>query len=102
VVGKATYVAAAAIAALALVAWNLRETWPLLVIAFLIIALFGGYFVGVLWFAHKHPGTALLEGAELIQWRQLDVAASNMPRSIDVRPSEPPIIDSTNDNHNHG
>jgi len=46
-----------------------------LVDAVLIVVVFVVYFGGVLWFANRHPGVALLEGAELIQWRQMDIAA---------------------------
>jgi hypothetical protein len=82
VVGKASYVAAAGVIALGAVAWSLRDSWFLFGDAVLIIVLFSIYFGGILWFAHKHPGVALLEGAELIQWRQLDIAASNQPSEI--------------------
>jgi hypothetical protein len=92
VVGKASYVAGAAIIGLAAVAWGLRDPVYLIVDACLILCLFVAYFVGVLWFANKHPGVALLEGAELIQWRQLEIAASDMPAQINNKPSEPPPI----------
>jgi hypothetical protein len=94
VVGKASYVAAAAVIALAAVAWGLRDSTFLFADAILIVLLFAAYFAGVLWFANKHPGVALLEGAELIQWRQLDIAASNQPSEIDrqITESPPPVI----------
>lgn len=83
VVGKASYVAAAALVGLGVVAWGLRDTDLLIKAGMLIVALFAVYFVGVLWFAHKHPGLSLLEGAELIQWRQLEIAASDVPPQIE-------------------
>jgi hypothetical protein len=72
VLGKTSYVAVAAIAALAL----LRDTNYLLSV--LVTAVFVVYYGGALWFANRHPGVALLEGAELIQWRQMDIAAKSI------------------------
>jgi hypothetical protein len=81
VVGKASYVAGAAILALAGVAWGLRDPSYLLVDAVLIVVVFVVYFGGVLWFANRHPGVALLRarnssnGAKWISLRNL------LPRS---------------------
>jgi hypothetical protein len=88
VVGKASYVAAFAIVGLAIVAWGLKEPIFLLIDAALIVVLFVVFLFGILWFANKHPGLALLEGAELIQWRQLDIAASDAPMLPDMKMSE--------------
>jgi len=88
VVGKASYVAVAAILALAGVAWALRDPNYLLADAVLVVILFVVYFAGVLWFANRHPGVALLEGAELIQWRQMDIAAKTIA-SIEDTPVLP-------------
>jgi hypothetical protein len=57
----------------------------------LIVILFVIYFFGALWFANRNPGLALLEGAELIQWRQLDIAASDVPDHPNLALSEAPI-----------
>jgi hypothetical protein len=89
IIGKASYVAVAAMLALGIVAYNLREPMLLLAIGLLIVFLFVAFFVGTLWFANKHPGPALLEGAELIQWRQMETTASNPPESIDRELIEP-------------
>src|SRR5947209_6692982 len=82
VVGKASYVATAAVIGLAVVAYGLKEPTLLIIDAILIAVLFVTYFAGVLWFAHKHPGAALLEGAELVQWRQLEMTAGDLPESV--------------------
>jgi hypothetical protein len=50
----------------------------LLIVGILIAALFVLYFLGALWFVHHHPGEALLEGAELIRWRQMEIAAKDV------------------------
>lgn len=89
VVGKASYVALAAVLALGGVAWRLSDPIYLLIAAVLIVLVFAIYFSGTLWFANRHPGVALLEGAELIQWRQMDIAAKTVS-SIENKPiSEP-------------
>jgi hypothetical protein len=49
----------------------------LLIIAGIVALIFILYFTGALWFANRHPGVALLEGAELIQWRRLDMIAKS-------------------------
>lgn len=92
VVGKASYVAGAAVLGLAVVAWGLRNSTFLLVDGALIFSLFLAYLVGILWFANKHPGVALLEGAELLQWHQLEITASNLPNEIDRELIEPTPI----------
>jgi hypothetical protein len=76
VVGKSSYVAGLALLALLVVGFSLRDPVYLLVVAFLIVIVFFVFFGGVLWFAHKRPDMALLEGAELIKWRQIEMAAN--------------------------
>ncbi len=93
VVGKASYVALAAVLMLGGVAGGIAWRWHdpilLMVVSILMAVVFMVYFAGILWFANRHPGVALLEGAELIQWRQMDIAARAVP-SIENRPiSEP-------------
>ncbi|SDT17785.1 hypothetical protein [Bradyrhizobium canariense] len=79
VVGKSSYVAGVALLALLVVAYSLRDSGYLLAVACFIVVLFFGYFAGVLWFANKHPDMALLEGAELVKWRQIEMAAKGQP-----------------------
>jgi hypothetical protein len=43
-------------------------------------------------FAHKHPEQALLEGAEIIQFRQQEMAAKGLPSP----PSSPLTLNPTN------
>jgi hypothetical protein len=89
VIGKTSYVAAAAVLALGGVAWRLDDPIYLLVEAILIVLVFTAYFAGTLWFANRHPGVALLEGAELIQWRQMDIAAKTVSSIENKSISEP-------------
>lgn len=97
IVGKASYVAAAGMAVLLTVALVLRQPVFLLIVAILAIILFAVYFSGTLWFAHKHPGLALLEGAELIQWRQMDMAARDLTELQRIGGAEPRVIGSSNE-----
>ncbi len=83
VVGKTSYVAAAAILVIGGITWRLSDH-QLVVAAGFVVFVFVLYFVGVLWFANRHPGVALLEGAELIQWRQLDMIAKSGAPIVDI------------------
>jgi hypothetical protein len=85
-VGKASYVAGVALLVLGAIAIRGGGEPPLMVGATVLI--FSIYFGGALWFAHRHPGEALLEGAELIKWRQLEMAAKNMPQLPQQAPRE--------------
>jgi hypothetical protein len=86
VVGKASYVAGTALLALMAVAISLREPVYLLAVAILVVILFLGYLLGSLWFSHKHPDMALLEGAELVKWRQIEMAA----KGLSINQAAPP------------
>src|SRR5437588_748666 len=79
VVGKSSYVAGIALLALLVVAYSLKDTSYLLAIGCFVLVLFFGYFIGVLWFANRHPDLALLEGSELVKWRQIEMAAKEIP-----------------------
>ncbi len=92
VVGKSSYVAAAALIALGAVAVGLRDTSALLVIGVFVLVVFIVYFFGVMWFAHRHPGESLLEGSELIQWRQIEMGAKEVLPEVIERESQPSLI----------
>lgn len=44
------------------------------------VGLFAVYFLGVLFFALRNPGAALLEGTELLRWQQSELAAKDLNR----------------------
>ncbi|WP_445493136.1 hypothetical protein [Rhodopseudomonas sp. RCAM05734] len=88
-VGKASAVAGAAFLVLLMVAFSLRDTNALLLVAGITLLLFAIFFLGSLWFAHTHPDLALLEGAELVRWRTIDMAAKGI--SIDHTAPPQPI-----------
>jgi hypothetical protein len=92
VVGKATYVAGATVLGLASLALTLRDPLYLLIVGVLILLVFVFYFAGSLWFAHRHPGVALLEGADLIQWRQMEMTARDLTEVQRLQESVPQIL----------
>lgn len=94
VVGKSAYVAAGALLVLAVAGYSLRDSELLILVAVLAFAIFVVFFVGSLVFAHKNPGIALLEGAELIQWRQMDMAAKSIPAGVQISEAENVLIGS--------
>ncbi|MBM6583258.1 hypothetical protein ILT44_23940 [Microvirga sp. BT689] len=92
VVGKTSYVAGAALFALAVVGWSLKDPLYQIILAVLVVFVFIAYYFGSLWFANRHPGAALLEGAELIQWRQLEMSSKNEGALPSTPPTEPPMM----------
>jgi hypothetical protein len=93
VVGKSSYVAGAALLTLAVIAVGLRGTDLLFYLGCFVLVIFVLYFLGVMWFAHKHPGESLLEGAELIQWRQIEMAAKDVAPAQIEKESQPALIE---------
>lgn len=91
VVGKASVVAGIALLVLGGIAWRIGPAL-LLVVAGMVMLTFFVYLTAVLWFAHRHPEQALLEGAEIIQYRQLELAASHVPEAPPLAPTEPPHL----------
>ena len=79
VVGRTTYAVVVALGVLGVVASRV-DLEALLWVAGLVVGLFVLYFAGVLFFAQRNPGTALLEGAELLRWRQSELAAKGLGR----------------------
>ena len=79
VVGRTTYAVVVALGVLGVVASRV-DPEALLWVAGLVVGLFILYFAGVLFFAQRNPGTALLEGAELLRWRQSELAAKGLGR----------------------
>lgn len=83
VVSKTSYIAAVPLIVWAFVVWRWSESvlmdGGLLVIG-LIATVFSAWFIrSTRSFAERNPALALLEGAELIEWRKMEVAAQGMP-----------------------
>lgn len=89
VVGKTTYAVIIVLIVLGIALTRTSVPWLVLVLAGMAALLFIMYFVGVIRFAGRNPGAALLEGAELLRWKQFDLAAKNIP----VIPDTPPLVD---------
>ena len=79
VVGKLSTVAGIVLVVLAIAAYKLEDPRYIIGVVGCAIFIFLVYQFGVLWFAHKHPDHALLEGAELVQIREMEMAAKNIP-----------------------
>ena len=93
-VGKSAYVAVAAVLVLGAVALRTSNVSILAAVIAAAVIVFLVFFLGVLQLAAKNPGAALLEGAELIQWRQMDMGikgVETLPEGPNVEP--PPQID---------
>jgi hypothetical protein len=91
VVGKASVVAGIALLALSAISWRIEARFLLWVVG-AVLLLFFAYLAAVLWFAHRHPEQALLEGAEIIQYRQQEMAKGvlDLPRSPPTTPAPSP------------
>ena len=53
--------------------------------------LFGS--VSSMWFAKKYPAVALLEGGELVKYRQIEMATRDLPVPASQPNTEPPLIE---------
>lgn len=76
VVGKATNALIALIALMAVIAYRSNPDMQIYILGTAVFV-FLIFFIAVMIFAVKHPNIAVLEGAELIAWRQMDMAASD-------------------------
>ena len=79
VVGRTTSAVVVALVVLGVVASRV-DPEALFWVAGLVVGLFVLYFFGVLFFAQRNPGAALLEGAELLRWQQSELAAKGLGR----------------------
>ncbi len=83
VVSKTSYVAAAVVAVWGVVAWRLTDNLvanAFLLFAALVLTGFAVWFIrGTQSFAERNPAQAMLEGAELLEWRKMDVQMKGLP-----------------------
>lgn len=97
VIGKTAPLMGAFIVFGCIVVGTLRNADP-----FLIVGVFAAILVslatfvgGAFWYARAYPAEALLEGGELLRYREMDLAA-NDPKVIDISPegakNEPPPV----------
>lgn len=78
IVGKTTYAIVALMGVLAVLAWKANPS-DVMSIVWAGASIFVLYFIGVLVFGFINPGAALLEGAELVRWRKIDLEAKSIP-----------------------
>jgi hypothetical protein len=79
VVGKSAYVTTAALIVLGIIACRIG---PELLI-WVLLALLAMYFCwqfGVMWYANRNPGPALLEGGELVAWQRMAIKGAETPQ----------------------
>jgi hypothetical protein len=76
VVGKATWAFIALAAVLAVAAYRVPD--PTYVV-YAAVGAFFVFFVGVMIFALRNPGAALLEGGDLLLWQTMTQAAKELP-----------------------
>ncbi len=79
VIGKTGTVMLGVVIVFGIVAYRIDGFWALAGIALLTAAVFLVYLFATLRFAERNPNIAVLEGAELIQAKRLDLGASEMP-----------------------
>jgi hypothetical protein len=80
IAGKSAYVAVAVVIGLSVLAFRIDVTNTTVVLV-LIAAMFMVLvitIIGMMWFAARHPGPSLLEGAELIAYQQTEQAAKGI------------------------
>jgi len=87
VVAKTSYVAAFVLGVWGVIAWrlgpDLYSNLGLLAIG-VVSTLFSMWFIrGTQKFAQENPGQAMLEGAELLEWRRMDVQVKGAPPVLD-------------------
>jgi hypothetical protein len=54
--------------------------------------------VSVMWFSSKHPAVAILEGAELVRYHQVEMAAKGLSLPTTQPNVEPPLIEAVEAN----
>lgn len=90
VVSKTSYIAAFVVGIWLFVAWKWSDDLMMnggLMLAGLIATIFASWFIqSTRTFAQRNPALALLEGAELIEWQKLEMAAKGIP------PVENPVL----------
>jgi glucose-6-phosphate-specific signal transduction histidine kinase len=100
VVSKTSYIAAALIIMWGMIVWRWTADLTANAGLFLIGAAVSAF---AIWFikstrtyAERNPALALLEGAELLEWRKMDVAAKGIPSQPNAPLIEGPVPENAN------
>lgn len=75
VVGKSSFIVGILIATIMGVALFSPHIWLQVTCIGLSVFVFLVYFASILWFAHRNPAAALLEGADLVEYKQAELSA---------------------------
>lgn len=95
VIGKTAPVAAALLVPILAAMYFLSAfPWMVFTLAVLAALIVAGFIGLAFWYANKHPDFAVLEGGELVRYREIELAAKD-PDIIDITPEgstniEPP------------
>lgn len=92
VVGKMGFVAAMAVGALGFIGYSMTSDGMKLTVGFTVAGCLFAYICAALWYAAKNPYNALLEGADLIQLKQLEIAERGQAPVIATANVAPPVV----------
>ena len=92
VVGKSTVAIASVMAVLLTIALRISTDWMLLMLGAVAVVAFIVYLLVIFFLARKHPEAALLEGAELVHWAQINAGGT---KDAPAPPPANPIPDPT-------
>jgi hypothetical protein len=92
VVGKMGFVASIAVASLGFIGYSMTGDAMKLTIAFIVAGCLVAYIFAALRYAEKNPYNALLEGADLVQLKQLEIAEKGHAPVIPTANVAPPIV----------
>ena len=85
VVGKTSMVALSVVFVLGTIAYKLENyPWMQFLLALIIAGGFFWYFKRTIKFSEENPQLALMDGAELVAWKQIDLAAKGIPSPPDT------------------
>ena len=86
----AVVVAIGALGSIAIAIGGPNAHWFQITIAVFILLIIGSFGTAAFWYGVKYPQVVLLEGGELIQWRQMDMAAKGATEVLPTQNVEPP------------
>lgn len=80
IVGKTSNVSISLLIIIGIIAYNkIENEWAILALLLMMALLFVFYLVKILSFAEKNPEIAVLEGMELIKYKEVGLAAKGLP-----------------------
>ena len=92
VVGKSAVVALAVLVLLTAGVWHLKDDHLIVAVCVVGVAFAGVVLRRMFKFAEEHPGEALLEGAEFLRHRQLEMGTKDLPTLPEDAQVPPPTV----------